>query len=98
MLAKATGKDFAQVLKDMMMQIGGTVAELHSSSATVKASPESPPVTETQTGLRQLPGPSTISSNPMPPPQTKPSLSSCSASDLIPPDVQRYVIEHIVKR
>lgn len=97
MLAKATGKDFAQVLQDMMLQIGGTVSEFHSGAANIKESPGTTAVTENQTERLQATSVESSTYNPAPQSQTRPSLSSLSPSDINPPDVQRYVVEHIVK-
>lgn len=94
-LAKTTGKDFAHVLKGMMAQIGDTIAELQPEVSRIKDSPEPVPLTEGVPVLQpaQVP-PVTI---PAVQSQARPSLSSLSPNDLNPPDVQRYVVEHIVK-
>lgn len=98
-LAKTTGKDFAQVLQDMMSQIGGAVVELQSSSVTIKDSQEDILVTETETESQTPQAPPTTSTTSAIPSQsqTRPSLSSLSSSDLNPPDVQRHVVEYVLK-
>lgn len=94
-LAKATGEDFAHVLKDMMAQNGDTIAELQPKVSCIKDSLEPVSLTEAVPVLQpaQVP-PVTI---PAVRSQARPSLSSLSSNDLSPPDVQRYVVEHIVK-
>ncbi|KAK7877073.1 hypothetical protein WMY93_032211 [Mugilogobius chulae] len=98
-LAKATGKDFAQVLQDMMAQIGGTIAELQPSTTSNKESPDPPPVTQqvSPTQPAKVSLGTTQATESLSQAQARPPLPSLSASDINPPDVQRYVVEHIVK-
>lgn len=98
-LAKATGKDFAQVLQEMMVQIGGTIADLQPATVSLKESPEAAVETQKASLASLSKAPPTAANSaeftsPPPQPQVRHSLS---ASDLNPPDVQRYVVEHIVK-
>lgn len=96
-LAKTTGKDFAHVLKDMMAQIGESIAELQPEVSHIKDSPKPVQLTEAASVLQPTQDPSfTIPASAVQS-QTRPSLSSLSPNDLNPPDVQRYVVEHIVK-
>lgn len=103
-LAKMSGRDYGGVLKDMMSQIHESIKELVDISEQTDVTdnlPESPLVE---------PQPSAIDSNtketqqkPGNPPRavlssSAHSLPSISAHNLNPPEVQRMVVEHIVKR
>lgn len=89
-LAKVSGINYAEVLKGMMSQIGESIAALE---------PDFPP----QSPLKLSPGSAAYPAGPIfkPSPgsrsggmKTDPPIAPC---DLNPPDVQRYVVEHIVK-
>lgn len=93
LLAKATGKNYAHVLKDMMAQIGETISELQPDVSSLKASPA--PMSLSAPAIPTDPVPPSTSKVAQTPSQ--PARLSLSATDLNPPDVQRYVVEHIVK-
>lgn len=100
-LAKVTGVDFTDVLKSMMAQIGLSVTELQPKPVVKEspahtespASPQEPPPTELSDN--------TAPSRPAPELNTNPSAPTphpgISSIDIHPPEVQRYVVEHIMK-
>lgn len=94
-LAKLSGKNYAEVLQEMMAQISGSIAELPVNPAKSEHSAE-------DTAITHPPKMAAISSplvKEMPTVRPKERLSSINlaADDLNPPEVQRYVVEHIVK-
>lgn len=91
-LAKMSGRDFADVLKDMMSQISESIVEPENDQSepinlpenppqSSSCNPETPAITHARSQLNQA--------------QAVPIMS---AHDLNPPEVQRVVVEHIVKR
>lgn len=111
-LAKLTGVDYTEVLKTTMSQIGLSVSELcpapHLGEPSVTESPTLPepsvklstqslsaiPVSLVDTAApRSVAEPRIDPSNPMQPGMRH----STSSIDVHPPEVQRYVVEHIVK-
>lgn len=88
-VAKLSGKDYAEVLQEMMAQISGTIAELPAKDE---------PSDEDTVNIEPHKMASTSSSIPDPPqsarPKGRPSSINLSASDLNPPAVHRYVVEH----
>lgn len=97
-VAKLAGKDYAEVLQEMMAQISESIAECH---------PIDPAKMEETTEEQTTPDPhkmATTSSpliNAGPTPAVKPkertSFINIATNDLNPPEVQKYVVEHIVK-
>ncbi|KAK7881963.1 hypothetical protein WMY93_028137 [Mugilogobius chulae] len=95
-VAKLTGKDYAEVLKDVMSLLGHSVAELGSKltedagEAMLDTSPSTgaPPVVTP-------PAPEQSKALPDRSAQSRPTLPP--TPDLNPPEIQRYVVEHIVK-
>lgn len=108
LLAKVSGKNYAEVLKDMMLQIGESITDLEpavsngtelpeetSEVGVLKTSPQ-PPLKVSPAGAAYPAGTVTKS---LPRAQsagmkTNPTIATC---DINPPEVQRYVVEHIVK-
>ena len=104
-LAKMSGKDYCVVLKEMMSQIGEDVETMQptteeSSPTHVETTVVSPPTHQEQQSYTSFPD-ATPSSNgatdhvPLTNGKRAPSLS---VSDLNPPDIQKVVVEHIVRR
>ncbi|KAK7881018.1 hypothetical protein WMY93_030607 [Mugilogobius chulae] len=105
-VAKLSGQDFTQVLQDLMTQINEAVAELrsvkddvapseHKMAAPTKSEPKMAAVTELQNKMA-----ASAEQSATPPagePRPRHSSINISAADLNPPEVQRYVVEHIVK-
>ncbi|KAK7905176.1 hypothetical protein WMY93_017783 [Mugilogobius chulae] len=97
-VAKLSGKNYAEVLQEMMAQISESIAELHpaDTAKTEEASEE-----QTITDPHKMAATSSPLLNPAPAPTVRPKERTSSinigASDLNPPEVQRYVVEHIVK-
>lgn len=94
-VAKLSGKDFAEVLQEMMAQISGSIAELQVNPAKTEQSAEASPAAEPhKMAAISSPLPDTA---PTVRPKERLSSINISADDLNPPEVQRYVVEHIVK-
>ncbi|KAK7910386.1 hypothetical protein WMY93_015070 [Mugilogobius chulae] len=109
-VAKMSGQEFAEILHELMGQINEAVIELRPASAQ---STTEKPVTapdhkmaadpDTQPKMAADPVTSTnmtAASSPLP--KTQPAAATgqsinISAAELNPPEVQRYVVEHIVK-
>ena len=104
-LAKMSGKDYSEVLKEMMFHIGEDVEAMPAT--TEETSPThgettvvSPPANKEQQSLTSF-SDATPSMNyatdhvPLTNGKRAPSLS---VSDLNPPDIQKVVVEHIVRR
>lgn len=102
-LAKLSGMDFAEVLKSTMTQIGQSVAELHSAAmmedpdekpAAMAASSEPTMVKEPTLPADTGPAFSRLKSEQQPTLRWRPSLHD---EDIQPPEVKRYLVEHIMK-
>ncbi|KAK7938327.1 hypothetical protein WMY93_001653 [Mugilogobius chulae] len=101
-LAKVSGIDYAEVLSSMMKQISRSLTRLHLADANPATNPAETP--EEQQALPAATSAATppASSEPtqhQPTSQSRgrPSLAHLPAQDLNPPEVQRLVVEHIVK-
>lgn len=100
-LAKLSGEDYKTVLREMMMQISSDVESLqHADELSPLALSETPVESPQPTG--PFPGPpqndsdeNRVTSAPVFDERRVPSLS---ASDVNPPEVQKVVVEHIVRR
>lgn len=104
-LAKKSGRDYAEVLKDMISQINDSIKEIVlepakpiNSSDNAPASPLAEPqpsvVEPNMRGAQE--NATNLTFNP--PSSPAQSIPAISAHDLNPPEVQRVVVEHIVKR
>ena len=99
-LAKTSGRDYVDVLKDMMSQIAESIKEPESNLSEQVKLPDNlsepqlqPSVAEsTLRGAQKTNQSSHAASSPAQ------SLPTISAHELTPPEVQRVVVEHIVKR
>ncbi|XP_043096915.1 zinc finger CCHC domain-containing protein 18-like [Puntigrus tetrazona] len=104
-LAKMSGKDYSEVLKEMMSQIGEDVEALQhmaegSSPTRVETTVLSPPAQE-EPQLHTSFSDDTPSNNVATDHVTLTNAKrapSFSLSDVNPPDVQKVVVEHIVRR
>ena len=101
-LAKLTGKDFTEVLTDVMSLLGHSVKELNPAEVKQPSqnSDNGPPVTQADTSSSATALNQTLSNTqtePSPQRTTRASLPQMTAPELNPPEVQRYVVEHIVK-
>lgn len=100
-LAKLSGKGYEAVLREMMMQISSDVENMQPadepSPLALSESPvESPQPTSPFSGLPQNGNDVTVTmSAPVIDERRVPSLS---VSDVNPPEVQKVVVEHIVRR
>lgn len=100
-LAKLSGKDYEAVLREMMMQISSDVESMQSADepsplGLSETSVESPQPTSPLSGTPQNDsGKNGASSAPVLDERRVPSLS---VSDVNPPEVQKVVVEHIVRR
>lgn len=91
-LAKLTGQDYSVVLNGVMSLLGQSVTELHSTAAQAET-PQEDNDSESETpvvGLKVKPDPFTGYT-----PRAR--LPAMSPPRLNPPEVQRYVVEHIMK-
>lgn len=104
-LAKLTGVDYKEVLKTTMTQIGLSVPELHSA-IHVKELPitesTAPPEPSVKKSIQSSSATDAVRSAPEPHNDPSDSMrpefrQSTSSIDVNPPEVQRYVVEHIVK-
>lgn len=104
-VAKLSGKQYAEVLQDMMVQLGQSIADLHlaEAAATSKADPLQSTVNDP---IKQSGSPFTVPSSARPTfpsaeenphERERRSTSHLAPSDLNPPEVQRYVVEHVVR-
>lgn len=110
-VAKLSGEDFAEVLRELMIQIKEAVTEIQpGKTEDIKEEITAPPEHKmAATVMATAPTPLTHN---MPaaaaaapfPPATHPATAitggysiNMSSADLNPPEVQRYVVEHIVK-
>lgn len=110
-LTKLTGVDYTEVLKSMMTQIGLSVTALqpnpcvklspaHTESAVPRVEPPSETPSAVTDHLRTTapPGPAPEPSTNTSAPTTQPGVRrTLSNIDVHPPEIQRYVVEHIVK-
>ena len=100
-LSKLSGKDYEVVLKEMMMQISCDIESMHPTE-------EPPPLALSETPVES---PQTTSLSRAPPENgndvtiaasapffDERRVPSLSVSDVNPPDVQKVVVEHIVRR
>ncbi|XP_048035800.1 uncharacterized protein LOC125261230 [Megalobrama amblycephala] len=105
-LAKRSGEDYAEILKEMLTHIGEAVdptqnPELVSNEPHDATSAET--VVHPMANLNLLMQPPVTSaaaqtgSVPMKPASVTPVTPSLSAGDLNPPEIQRVVVEHIVR-
>ena len=107
-LAKLSGKDFGEVLKEMMSQISKDIGAM--SPVTEEASVEHvettvvtpqllSPIEQSPISISNAPqndiGPNVTDSVPISSERRAPSLS---ISDINPPEIQKVVVEHIVRR
>ncbi|KAK7884496.1 hypothetical protein WMY93_027619 [Mugilogobius chulae] len=94
-LAKSTGKDYTEVLKDVMSLLGHSIADLSpvqgQGEEKVNVSLSMPPVSSVASPVLLPPGPDPREAIR----QSRAHL--LSMPDLNPPEVQRLVVEHIVK-
>lgn len=92
-IAKVSGTNFTEVLKDMMSQISKAVAEVQSTTEGGKEAQAggipSQPVIKESPGYVQSPAKASG--------LMRGASHTIPACDLNPPEVQRYVVEHIVK-
>lgn len=93
-LAKMSGRDYVDVLKDMMSQIAKSIEEPETEQPETNNSTESCLV-EFQPSVRSAQQTNQTNNTASSPANTTPTIS---AHDLNPPEVQRMVVEHIVKR
>lgn len=99
-LAKLSGKDYEAVLREMMTQISSDVESMQSAPepsplALSETPEESPPFTSPLLGPPQDDNDVTIATVPITVEKRVPSLS---VSDVNPPEIQKVVVEHIVRR
>lgn len=97
-VAKLSGKDYAEVLQEVMAQISESIAECHpvdlakmEETTEEQTTPDPHKMAATSSPL--------MNARPMPTVRPKEQTSSINiaTTDLNPPEVQRYVVEHIVK-
>lgn len=93
-LAKMSGRDYVDVLKDMMSQIAKSIKVPETEQTETNNSTESSLV-ESQPSVRSAQQTNQTNKTASSPTNTTPTIS---AHDLNPPEVQRMVVEHIVKR
>lgn len=99
-LAKLSRKDYAEVLREMMMQISSDVGSMQpalrqSPSALTEICCESPQHPGSHSGPPQN---GSIASDTSVPVTEERLVLSLSVNDVNPPDIQKGVVEHIVKR
>lgn len=95
-LARLSGTDFVEVMAAMMSQIGHSVAALQPLSQA-KEQPEDTKDGLTDAGDQKQATPSPVQHRFSNPASHQTPHSSPSGLNLNPPEVQRYVVEHIVK-
>ncbi|XP_037553079.1 uncharacterized protein LOC119429540 [Nematolebias whitei] len=106
-IAKQTGKDFAAVLREELSLISETVDLDHSESQDEDAEqnlPDTPeryaPVTAAHVGLLPRMAPQQYVQHHCSPPSTlsqEKAQSALKLSDVNPPDIQKVIVEHIVR-
>jgi len=96
-VAKLTGQNYAEVLNEMMGQISRSISELQPDlEVGIKAEQSS--VNTTTRSSYKMTAPSLLSTTaPIAQPRERHATINFTASDLNPPELQRYVVEHIVK-
>lgn len=106
-IAKMSGQDYAIVLSEMMTQIHHAIGQIPNESNVAKSEQSTQLKSASQSHVMPTPFP-TNSSDIINPPSQPPLTSSAFASngaerrsftpaDLNPPEVQRYVVEHVVR-
>ncbi|XP_044028045.1 uncharacterized protein LOC122864555 [Siniperca chuatsi] len=102
-VAKLSGKQYAEVLQDMMAQINQSIAEFHCPEA---AEPANPLQSTVNVPIKQSESPSAVPSSSRSTFERMTQNSEnregrstihMAPSDLNPPEVQRYVVEHVVR-
>lgn len=97
-VAKQSGKDYAEVLQEMMAQISESIAELHPGDPTKREWTSAEPTT---LDPPKMATPTSPLMTARPPDAVRPKVRTSSINiapgDLNPPEVQRYVVEHVVK-
>lgn len=97
-VAKLTGQNYAEVLNEMMGQISKSISELRPDvEAGIDVKAEQSSVNTTQSPYKMAVPSSLLATAPIVQPQERRATVSFNASDLNPPELQRYVVEHIVK-
>lgn len=96
-MAKLSGKEYGEILQEMMSQINKSIAELNRPVAAPIAEQETPTVTvkQSESPLTNV-APTSSSSAEKRQREERQSINMAS-SDLNPPEVQRYVVEHVVR-
>lgn len=104
-LAKMSGKDYSEVLKEMMFHIGEDVEAMpatteETSPTHVETTVVSPPANKEQQSLTSFSDvtPSMNYATDHVPLTNGKRAPSLSVSNLNPPDIQKVVVEHIVQR
>lgn len=97
-MAKLSGKDYAEVLQEMMAQISESIEECHPvDSAKMEEKTEE----QTTPDPHKMAATASPLTNAMPTPTVRPTERTSSVNiattDLNPPEVQKYVVEHTVK-
>lgn len=103
-IAKLSGKEYGEILQEMMSQINKSITELSRAGAVTD--PDRREVA-LRVDIKQSESPSVHAAAVPPtsssdPPETAPrdarrSPINMAAGDLNPPEVQRYVVEHVVR-
>ncbi|KAK7899349.1 hypothetical protein WMY93_020202 [Mugilogobius chulae] len=102
-LAKVSGIDYAEVLSSMMKQISRSLTRLHLADANPATNPAETPEEQqalpaaTSAAARHPASSEPTQHQPTSQSRGRPSLAHLPAQDLNPPEVQRLVVEHIVK-
>ena len=94
-LAKVSGTNFAEVLKNMMSQISDVVADEQSATEEEGGEGRQAGRTASQPSFKESPG--HVEKLPKAKEATVRAKQTIPACDLNPPEVQRYVVEHIMK-
>ncbi|XP_055016596.1 uncharacterized protein LOC129411042 [Boleophthalmus pectinirostris] len=89
-VAKMSGQDFTEVLQELMTQINEAVTELCPSSSQ-SCTKEQSTAPQHKMATDSVPPRLKMAATPVP------SAHNMSTAELNPPEVQRYVVEHIVK-
>lgn len=104
-LAKRIGKDYGEVLKEMMSQIGEDVEAMQRTTGESSPTPDETTVVSPPAPKEQQPHTSFSDVTPSNNGATDHVLlingkraPSLSVSDMNPPDIQKVVVEHIVRR
>lgn len=99
-MAKFSGKEYGEILQEMMAQINKSIAELHRPAAATNAVTQQQTIPATVT--KSEPPLTNVLSAPNVPAENRQreerqSTVNMAANDLNPPEVQRYVVEHVVR-